>query len=553
MPLRNRLVAAAVFAVFGWPARAQSVQGAVRDAATNAPISGVVVLSLDSTATVRSRSVTDVRGEFGIAMGKAGQILRFVRIGFVPEERRPRVAGDGFARLDVSMRPVSHMLDPVRVSANPNCPPHLDSELALSLWEQVRAALLAAVVARETNPPRTVRVAYKRLLSNDDHIAQQFVQIDSTAATTRSFVAVVSPEDLARGGFPRDTTGLRQVLVPYADLLLDEAFIARHCFRIAANTAGRRNQVGLLFEPRTRPRNGVDVEGVVWADTVARTLVNVEFHYAGLASVGRLGAGGEMSFRQMANGLLIIDRWHIRGRGAKEAPPRDELGALPPTTHEVALLAHGGEVVEASWPDGLTWHAPLGRFALRAVDSSGRAVGGVELRLRGTNYSARTDDRGVAEIARLLPGPYQAVVVDSLLGRVGLGPLIPLAFTAYRDSVVERSVTIRGALQNLLAFCATSSALQPDDAFVVVRVRTPDGRPASRPWEVTWTIPGTTHEPAILGAYRTSTDGTLNRCLRIKRGAVISIHVQATHDSAVTTQRRIEGVATVIGITVPNR
>ncbi|HEY9226108.1 MAG TPA: carboxypeptidase-like regulatory domain-containing protein [Gemmatimonadaceae bacterium] len=431
---------------FGWillaivsgSVEAQEIRGVVRDAATGTPIPGVVVLALDSTSTMRSRVVANARGEYRVASASLVRTLRFVRIGFAPEERVAPPTDTGSARLVVTMRAVSQLLAALHVRANASCPKRADSDLAFSLWDQASAALLAAVVARETNPPQTVRVAYKRVLSRADRIEQQLVQIDSTAVTARSFVAVLSSEDFARGGFSRDTSGMRHYLVPYADALLEDEFLSRHCFRVVDGGATRRNQVGVAFETARRERRRVDVDGIVWVDTAARTLQRVEFHYVGVSIASEQArAGGEIWFRQMANGLLVIDRWHIRGAGARERAVRDEFGELPLAEVPIVATQFGGEVVQATWPDGSNWHASLSRLTVRGVDASGNPVSGFEVRLRGTNYGARANEQGVAELGDLLPGPYRAVVTVP-----SGGPLLHFEFTAQRDAVVDKRIRI---------------------------------------------------------------------------------------------------------------
>ena len=68
-------------------------------------------------------------------------------------------------------------------------------------------------------------------------------------------------------------------------------------------------------------------------------------------------------------------------------------------------------------------------------------MGGFEVRLRGTNYGARADERGVAVLRDLLPGPYRAVVTTK--GEVGYVTLLTFDFVAQRDSVVERQFNRR--------------------------------------------------------------------------------------------------------------
>jgi len=549
----HRLVAGiATSCVAATAARAQIARGTVRDADTGAPVAGVVVLALDSVATVRARSVVSAVGEYRVSTQRAVK-LRFVRIGYRPEERTIPTPENGVATVDVTMRALSQLLAPVEVHANANCPRRPDATSTFALWDQARAALLAAVVAREANPPRSVRVIYKRLRSLDDRVVEQLVQIDSAAVTARPFLAVLSSEDFARGGFARDSSGMRQYLAPYADVLLDDAFMSAHCFRSRDGGAARPNQVGVAFETARRQRGRIDVDGVVWVDTAARTLVQIEFRYVGVPDAAeRARAGGEIWFRQMANGLLIIDRWHIRSSGANERPGHDEFGTIPRADGPITAIEYGGQVVEASWSDGLSWRAPLGRLVVHGVDAAGREVKAFHLRLRGTNYAAHPNERGTAEISGLLPGPYRAVAVDTLLGRLGLAPPEPTPFVAMRDTLVEQRITVPDAIQNFRAFCGAPTP-EPDDALLVVRVQTPTGLPVTdAAWEVRRArAPTTDYQPFARGRHE-APDGTLNGCLSLKKGDAVRIAVWREGQPIVIEGRVLDRDATAIGIAIPS-
>jgi hypothetical protein len=531
-------------------ARGQSARGVVRDGDTGAAVTGVVVLALDSAAGVRARSVSSVAGEYRVSILRAVK-LRFVRIGYRPEERVVPAADSGVATLDVTMHALSQMLTPVEVRANANCPKRSDGESTFALWDQARAALLAAMVAREANPPRSIRIIYKRLRSLDDRIVEQLAQIDSTAVTARPFLAVLSSEDFARGGFTRDSSGMRQYLAPYADVLLDDAFISAHCFRSRDGGSDRPKQIGVGFETARRQRGRIDVDGVVWVDTSARALVEVEFRYVGVSDVAaRARAGGEIWFRQMPNGLLIIDRWHIRSTGANERPGRDEFGVIPRAEGPITAIEYGGQVVEASWPDGLSWRAPLGQIVVHGVDSAGHAVNGFELRLRGTNYVAHPDEHGIAAISGLLPGPYRAVAVDTLLGRLGLAPPEPTSLAVERDGIVEQRITVRDALQNFREFCG---GVDRDDALLVVRVRSPDGLPVTdAAWEIRRArAPSRDYQP-FAHARHPAPDGTLNGCLRLKKGDPVRIAVWREGQPIIIDERVLTAQATAVGIVLPS-
>ena len=533
-------------------AGAQTARGTVRDADTGAPVAGVVVLALDSTAGVRVRSIAGAVGEYRVSVAHAVK-LRFVRIGYRPEEREIPAGDADIKTIDVAMHALSQMLAPVEVRANANCPKRADNDATFALWDQARAALLAAVVAREANPPRSTRIIYKRLRSLDDAIVEQLVQIDSTAVTARPFLAVLSSEDFARGGFARDSSGMRQYLAPYADVLLDDAFMAAHCFRSRDGGPARPKQIGVAFETARHQRGRIDVDGVVWVDTAARALVEVEFHYVGVSDIAtRARSGGEIWFRQMSNGLLIIDRWHIRSAGANERPGRDEFGVIPRDEGPIQAIEYGGQVVEASWPDGLSWRAPLGRLVVRGVDSGGRSTTGFELRLRGTNYSAHPDARGLAEISSLLPGPYRAVVADTLLGRIGLAPSAATSFVVARDTTVEQRIAVRDALQNFREYCG-GGGTDPNEALLVVRVRTPDGLPVTdAAWEVRRSrAPGRSYNEEFARARHPSSDGTLLGCLRMRKGDAVRIAVWREGQPIVIREQVLTNDATAVGIVLP--
>ena len=546
---------AAMLSSFGAvAARAQVAHGTVRDAGSGTPLSGVVVLMLDSASVARSRAITDSRGEYRVSLDPTVRVLRFLRIGFTPEERLAASVHEASGDVDVTMRALTQMLAPVRVQANPSCPRRGDTELAFSLWEQARSALLASVVAREMNPPRATRLVYKRTLSTDDRIAEQLVQIDSVAVKERPFVAVSSSEDFVSGGFARDTTGMRQYLAPYADVLLEDAFVLAHCFHVREGGTSRPAQLGLVFETGRRRRGRVDVDGVVWVDTAARVLVGLEFRYVGITDISeRARPGGEIWFRQMTNGLLVIDHWHIRGQGARERPAHDELGPLPRIEVPIYATQYGGELVEASWSDGHAWHATLGKLAVRAVDSAVRPAPGFDLRLRGTNYVGHANEQGIMEIPNLLPGPYRAVVLDSLLGRVGLAPSATFEATIRRESPTERTLTLKSALQNFHAYCSASLPIASDEAVVVVRVRTPDGQAEH---DASWEIRREAGKlgpvpPLVAQDDHESADGTLNRCLKFKKGDAIRVQVWREGQPRVTEERVLASEATVIGVLLP--
>src|SRR5262249_37256700 len=125
--------------------------------------------------------------------------------------------------------------------------------------------------------------------------------------------AVRTAADFATKGFVADTGKGRVFLGPDAEALVDYAFLRSYCLSIAAANDRRRGRVGLAFEPARSARGRIDIAGVVWIDSVQRSLDELEFRYRGLESYEMARRpGGLISFRTMANGVPFIDRWYLR-------------------------------------------------------------------------------------------------------------------------------------------------------------------------------------------------------------------------------------------------
>ena len=95
---------------------------------------------------------------------------------------------------------------------------------------------------------------------------------------------------------------------PDADVLLDEGFSNGYCFRVADSEGARPNQVGLGFSAADRRKGRVDIEGALWIDTVAHVLKDIDFRFVAFRRVyGEVEPGGRVSFREMPNGMVLIN------------------------------------------------------------------------------------------------------------------------------------------------------------------------------------------------------------------------------------------------------
>ena len=460
-------------------AAAQSLTGTVRDSVNHASVPGVIVILLDSAGGTVSRNLTNERGGYRVLIGAAARTVRFVRIGFQPRELAipPRRGGD--VTLDAAMFALPNMLQPVRVIASSLCGGRKDNASAMGLWEQVRAGLLATVVARESNPAVLHRLGYERVMDgNSTRIEMMRVRADSADTTATTFFAAHSAKDLVRYGFSTDSGSAGTFFGPDADVLLNDYFVGAYCFDVSSAPRSRPNQVGLHFAPAEHRRERIDIDGTLWIDTLARALKEVEFRYVGM-SVGamRFSPGGRISFRAMPNGVVLIDQWSLRLVSARPDTVLNPKGVLE-FRNWLYADETGGELARASWRDGTQWKAPLGALRVQAQNRDGTPASGVVIALAATDYFGITDAKGTVEIKELLPGPYAVRVIDPRVAALGIGLSTPLKFTAARDTTTVAKLTISTAELFVADRCVAShqvKAVPPGSSFVLGRAIMPDG------------------------------------------------------------------------------
>jgi hypothetical protein len=483
--LTNAALAAALLCA---PARASAqggagavavVSGMVRDSLSSRPIAGAVVMLVDSSRTILARTITDERGRYRVSGGASARYLRVLRIGFQPRELGLNGPAGSVQSLDVTMMQFSTALAPVRVAEKTRCPRRSDAAAAAALWEQARAGLLATIVAREANPAAIHRFSFERTFDGgSDRITRFLVFEDSATAAVKSFTAVSSAQEFIKTGFSKDSAGIQILFAPDADVLLDDAFGAGYCLRVAEPVRARPHEVGLSFGPAERLHGRLDIDGTLWLDTAARALKDIEYLYVGLpAPAEPFHPGGMISFRSMANGTALIDRWTIRRVDAEQDTIRN--GSNVWLRNWLYATENGGELSRADWPDGQSWRASLGSLDIHALSSAGKPVSGARLALGGTTYRAVTDSAGNAGIGELVPGPYAMEVVDPRLALLGLTIPTGLKFVAARDSVIRATVTIPTAEEFVFDKCFKKGHYPGGDGWLLVvgRVVASDDKP----------------------------------------------------------------------------
>lgn len=534
---RRAAACALGLALSAYPAAGQGIRGMVRDSASTTPISGVVVTLLDPNGAVVARGLTDEHGQFAVASRPSARRLRLTRIGFRAKELPISTSGAGAQPLDVKMSVIPYLLEPVTVRAHTKCGASRDAAQTFALYEQARAALLAAVVARETNAGAMKRLVFERIMDGGgDRVDHQKVRIDSSIDVSRPFAAVRSARDFVAHGFMGDDgAGVQTFFAPDADVLLDDEFAENYCFSLRPGERDRAREVGIAFRPADRRRDQVDVNGVLWVDTLARELRDIEFRYVGLdARRTSVHPGGSVSFATAPNGVVFVDRWNLRMPGVF-ADTGYEPEGRPIIRYTVFAKESGGEVARAWW-HGATWTNSLGALRLRVTRAGGQPANAIRVRLDSTDYEAVPDDGGAVEIPDLLPGPYRISIVDPDVPNTAILMLTSGELIAHRDSIVQRELPLPDAYYFMHRTCrADDPAAQ--DARISARVVASRHQPVSG---VRWVVTAAMEQTLVEQTGLTGSDGLLRLCASLFDAGEIDIAYWREHGAKMILHRRFE-------------
>lgn len=478
-------------------AGAQQIHGTVHDSVSGLPVPGAVVSVLDSTGSARVRAITGQDGQFSLARPDRAAALRVIRIGYTPRQLPLAPAGAPPGPLPIAMLQLPAMLTQVRASGQAVCGATPDRGDALALWEQARAGLLATVVARETRPGEMRVLSYVTDLDPDTHLVLHQTTADRSGTTGRPFVASAPAAEFARHGFMTPGADALTFFAPDADVLLDDAFAATHCFRVAVDDRGHPGQVGLAFAPAHARDGFVDVAGTLWIDRAAPRLLALNYTYTGLDPwYEDAGAGGTLAFRTMPTGLAFIERWAMHlpafttespglrtsartlgraGRWSSDAP-----GEPPGVVRLTGLRDIGADVLLAEWPDGTRVDEPMGAVAGTVTEPDGRTpLGGVAVHLAGTSRTAVSDSTGRFLIGTVLPGRYQLSALDTLVAPftgespASRSPIVDVG----RDTAHAASVQMPSRARALARACRAPVPGPLDRTTVILgRLTDPQGR-----------------------------------------------------------------------------
>lgn len=307
------------------PVAAQQVSGRLERAGTLEPLSGALVLLVDSLGHEVTRTVSSASGGFVLKAPVPGRFhLRVLRIGSTPwstesitlalNERRDvrLIVEDNTVRLpDIEIRAAGS-----RCGIRPG-----DSDVMARLLTEAEKAL---AIATETIREGQLQFRTETWTNRPDPDGTPGERERHTALGVATWPVQSAPaESLAVWGFVHDGPpyGVPEELAtergpvfygPDERVLFSDWFLDAHCFTVETDSASTSPTIVMRFRPAQSRRN-VDIAGTLRLDRETLQLRGITFRYTGLGAwVPRDSAGGELSFRRLRSGVLIIDRWSLR-------------------------------------------------------------------------------------------------------------------------------------------------------------------------------------------------------------------------------------------------
>ncbi len=328
-------------------ADAQVVRGHVTDSLAARPVSAAIVVLVDSTDRERARALTDATGRFVVKADEPGRYrLRTLVIGYRRWESNFIALARGQSverRVTLGLVPVA--LPVLTVEAERTCSVRPGAGLAAAaLWEEVRKALEVTQLTLDRRRYRFATVVHTKEF--DRHRALQAESTQRNSDYTAFGFGSLDAKELKDWGFVRSSAGGPIYYGPDARLLVSDAFLDGHCFRV--RRAGRPGAVGLAFEP-VGDQRVPDIEGTLWLDSATVALLGLEWRYTAQPHWARGGdPGGSMEFGQLPNGAWYVRRWTLRAPIARVTLGRADTLLHGTKVREGVVsevLTAGGDVV----------------------------------------------------------------------------------------------------------------------------------------------------------------------------------------------------------------
>lgn len=394
------------------PLAAQAVRGTLVSTPGGDPVPGALVTLLDADGGTVDGRLSDAGGRFELRAQVPGEYrVRAERVGYATADPVWVFLNPGETReLRLEAAPAASVLDELVVAA-PDRECVVDPRegaRTVALWEEARKSLELAELSRTLENRRFTVRAFQRQLEPGSMVVRRQRSDTATAWTPVPYVSLPAA-DLAEKGYVRTDGGGHVFYSPDATVLLSDAFLDSHCFRVQPGSGSQAGLVGLAFEP-TGGRRLPDVQGVLWLDPSSAELRSLEFTYTGLR--GDLSVpgewGGRVEFERLPDGAVIVRRWSLRMPMVGRVPAPGGSNLVQPRAVLAAVREEGAEVVSIALASGAVAGASTAAAVRGTVIDSARGVplAGATVFLAGTEHEATTDSAGGFTLAGVPEGRY---------------------------------------------------------------------------------------------------------------------------------------------------
>jgi hypothetical protein len=396
-------------------AGAQVIRGVVTERVSGVPLRGTLIsvaIVPDSLQRGGIRhTLTNARGEYALRLASGGRyVLSAKRIGVARHSTDVFTLGAGETRrIDLALDRFEQRLPTVNVVDHNLCFRRNEQRgQILSLWDEVRTALVATGVSREEQLVSGVLSKYNRTL---EPLSLRILEDRRTVfeGLFERPMRSISGDSLAKVGFWRAQD--QDTLVFYGPddvALLSTAFSGGHCFELVSGKDAPRGLIGLGFQPR-RPNVKGGIDGTIWIDAGNFELRFVQFRYTNLITLpANPHLGGQVHYERHPSGAWLVRRWFIR------MPLFTKAVTYRPTVWRV--FEEGGGLYS---PGLRSWEAP-GTITGIVTDSTGQApLRGTVVALSGTPLSAEVDSLGRFRFDSIPPGAYTLLASHSAYADFG--------------------------------------------------------------------------------------------------------------------------------------
>lgn len=507
----------------GSTAAAQAIRGTVADE-NGAPVTGAIVVLVDSTGKPVAGALAGSRGEFHVVAPAAGRYaIRVDRVGHASDlSERIDLATGAVVERTIIARGFPVQLAGVVISKTRRCVSRPEEGTAIAkVWDEARKALSAADLAGNEGLLR-VRVArYERDLDRGKRVKSE--QRSQREGVTKNPFVSIPPESLATGGFVQTAADGTWYFAPDAHVLVSEEFLDNYCFRLRRGRGRTASMIGVAFEPaKTNALPGI--QGVLWVDKRTAELRHADYVYTRLpGGVESRDVGGRIEFRRLPNGIWLVQRWRIRMpviqvfRAAfrRQADLGLETSLGNPVV--VGFREEGGEVLEIMGRSGWTFAAREGRIRGIVYDSTrSAALGGAEVSLMGTAFVATTGRSGEFDLQAVPEGEYTLSFSHPQLDTLGI--VHPGTDVSVSEEAVTRAVVAIPSMETMVSVLCPGARGAGLGALIGI-VRDERGNPVAgaairASWSGRWTgdartvLQATVHE----GSTRSEQDGHYRMC-----------------------------------------